>query len=81
MKTHELKTWPRAYDAMKAEVKTFEFRKNDRDYEVGDRLLLRRYDPAIEEYTGEEMWRTVNYILYGGKFGLPKDFVVMAVTP
>ncbi len=66
---------------MKRGEKTFEFRKNDRDYQVGDRLWLREYDPAIEDYTGPAMWRTVTYILHGGKFGLPQGFVVMAVVP
>lgn len=29
-----------------------ELRRNDRDYQIGDRLELREYDPAIDAYTG-----------------------------
>lgn len=60
---HELKCWPEFYDAVASGVKTFEIRKNDRGYQVGDTLLLHRYDPQKQEYTGESITRTVTYIL------------------
>ncbi len=63
MKTHELKCWPEYYDAVASGAKTFEIRKNDRDYQVGDTLILRRYNPVSKEYTGESLVRTVTYII------------------
>jgi hypothetical protein len=46
MSTHELKCWPHAFDAIKDGRKTFEVRSNkDRDFDAGDYLLLRRWDP------------------------------------
>lgn len=63
MKTHELKCYPEYYDEVAAGRKPFEVRKNDRDYQVGDALILRRYDPGTQEYTGESLTRTVTYVL------------------
>lgn len=42
---HELKIHPMYFNRVAEGVKTFEIRKNDRDYQVGDTLLLREYDP------------------------------------
>lgn len=38
---HELKTDPRPFEAVFVGSKTFEIRKNDRDFQVGQILLLR----------------------------------------
>ena len=42
---HELKLHPRYFNRVADGTKPFEIRKNDRDYQVGDRLILREYDP------------------------------------
>jgi hypothetical protein len=46
MKVHELKTWPEYFKAIKKGEKTFELRKNDRDFEKGDILVLREFIPC-----------------------------------
>jgi hypothetical protein len=45
MITHELKCWPDFFDAIASGRKPFEVRKNDRGYQAGDRLILRKWDP------------------------------------
>lgn len=42
---HELKTWPRYFDAVKRGDKSFEVRRDDRGYAVGDTLVLREFEP------------------------------------
>ena len=42
---HEIKCHPEYFHRIVSRQKTFEIRKNDRDYQVGDRLVIREYDP------------------------------------
>ena len=60
---HELKCWPEYYDAVECGDKPFEIRKWDRPYRVGDTLLLRRWDPSMQDYTGQQMRRKITYLL------------------
>lgn len=46
MADHILKCWPNSFDAIKNGTKRFEWRRDDRGFEVGDVLVLRKYDPA-----------------------------------
>jgi Domain of unknown function (DUF3850) len=46
---HDLKTWPRFFEAVASGAKPFEWRKDDRDYRVGDILNLREWAPAHED--------------------------------
>lgn len=75
---HELKILPRWFEDVCSQKKTFEIRKNDRDYQVGDTLILKEYYKG--KYTGREVKRNVSYIYYGdGTYGLSKDYVIMAI--
>lgn len=47
MKTHKLKTLPVYFDAVQRGDKTFEIRKNDRDFQAQDALVLAEWDPAL----------------------------------
>lgn len=42
---HNLKCWPEFFDAIKRGDKTFELRRNDRGYQRGDVLVLRKFSP------------------------------------
>jgi hypothetical protein len=75
---HELKILPKWFEDVAHQKKTFEIRKNDRDYNVGDTLILKEWDRG--KYTGREIKRTVSYIYYGdGNYGLSDGYVVMAI--
>lgn len=79
MSTHELKTWPRYFEAVRAEVKTFEVRRDDRDFQVGDLLHLKEWDPLIGEYTGGHLQRRVIYALRDAE-GIQPGFVVLGLV-
>jgi hypothetical protein len=77
--THELKTWPQYFERVNVGDKTFEVRRNDRNFQVGDFLCLREWDPTTEKYTGKVFHAVVTYIISGEQFGIMPGFVVMAI--
>lgn len=76
---HELKTWTEYYDRIVSGEKKFEIRKNDRDFQVGDTLLLQEYFPNLKQYSENVMKVKVTYILHGPAFGIEKDYCVMSI--
>ncbi|MCW1412185.1 DUF3850 domain-containing protein [Rhizobium sp. 1AS11] len=80
MKEHILKCWPEPFQAIRRGVKPFEFRRNDRDFRVGDILKLREFDPETNRYTGAMLWQEVTYVLAEG-FGVPPGFAVLGIAP
>jgi Domain of unknown function (DUF3850) len=44
-RVHELKVWPPYFDQIAAGVKTFDVRRNDRGFQVGDVLILHEWNP------------------------------------
>lgn len=66
MTIHHLKTWPEFFQAVRSGAKTFEARKDDRGFQVGDTLVLEEYEPdGLGRHTGEQETRVVTYILRG----------------
>jgi hypothetical protein len=78
-KVHELKTWPEYFEMIFTGKKTFEVRKNDRGFQVGDILHLREYSMKTLSYTGRECKREITYILYGGEWGISENTVILAL--
>ncbi len=73
---HELKCEAEYYADILSGSKNFEFRKNDRGFEVGDELVLVEISEGVP--TGRRLSRLfITYILHGGRFGLPKSFCIM----
>jgi hypothetical protein len=79
LKYHHLKTWPVYFQAVVTGEKTFEIRKDDRDFKVGDILMLHEWDPETKEYTGRSTRKRVTYIAHGGL--VPEGMVVMSIKP
>jgi hypothetical protein len=84
-KVHTLKTWPRYFNEVLSGRKPFEWRINDRYYEVGDTLILQEWEPLRENlgckeghYTGRELRKVVSYTF--SPFATNKATIVMAMT-
>lgn len=75
-KIHCLKVTPEFFPALVCGDKTFEVRLNDRDFNVGDLLVLQEWD---QTYTREAVTKQVTYVLHGGRFGLQEGHVVMGL--
>lgn len=85
-RVHDLKTWPEFYGDVITGLKTHEIRRNDRDYQRGDVLLLREWNPHVTPagpigYSGRYTVRLVTYVTPGGKWGLPDNVCVMSIAP
>lgn len=74
---HELKILPEHFENIISGKKTFEVRKYDRTYCVGDLLALNEYDDG---YTDRSCLVYVDYILKDEEF-CKKDMVIMAIKP
>lgn len=77
--THKLKTWSEYFERIVSREKKFELRKNDRDFQVGDILVLQEWYKNLEKYSGNEIEVRVTYILRGPTFGIEKDYCVMSI--
>lgn len=78
--THELKTWPKAFEAMWLGLKRYELRKGDRPFGLGDTLRLKEWDPDTGQYSGREILAEVTYITRAGDFpGLEEGFVILGL--
>ena len=88
MKLHELKILHKYLVDISIGKKTFELRKNDRDYQVGDliRFIDVREDDStanknqIEPNIDENTLYRITYVLKDvEKYGLGKDYCILAI--
>lgn len=77
MKLHKLKTLQPFFEDVFNNVKEFEVRKNDRDFEVGDRLQLIEHGDNIER--PRYVLKDIKYILFGGQYGISEGYVVLGL--
>ncbi len=78
MRTHELKCWPVFYGLLRAGRKTFEIRKNDRDFRPLDKLVLREWDPKTGKYTeSDPVEATITYLT---DFAQVPGYVVLGLS-
>ena len=84
MTIHKLKLNAAYYNDSASGIKTFEIRKNDRNFKVGDILELREYAWSNLEkrgaYTGAVHWKIITYILDDEEY-LHDGYVCLAVSP
>lgn len=77
--THELKTIQPYFGQMANESKTFEIRKYDRNYQVGDKLKLMEWEPNGHYFTGLYRIKVISHILTDAEdFGLMKGFCILS---
>lgn len=76
---HELKIYPQYFVAVLERRKTFEVRKNDRPFAVGDVVCLREYDPLFDKYTGRIWYGDITYILDNELF-CKKGYIIMSIV-
>lgn len=93
MTKHELKIDKRWFDAVAVGAKSFEVRKDDRGFEVGDTLLFSEWDSVLVEKdwdnslktprgeTGRKALATITFILRSEEFpiAIKEGYVVLGI--
>jgi hypothetical protein len=77
MKTHVLKTKLEFIVATMRGEKLFEIRVNDRDFKIGDRVILKEYPRQIDCPPIILGPFTITYIFPGGQYGLDKHYCIL----
>ena len=76
-KTHKLKILRDHFIDVVAGEKRAELRKNDRDFKIGDFIVLQEFDNGAT--TGDEHKVVITHILAGGSYGLDKDYCILSI--
>lgn len=82
MTEHAIKIKEVYFKAVLSGEKTFEIRKNDRDYQVGDII---HFVPVDDEcgmiIPHDPNTYKITYIFHGGEYGLEEGYCVFGITP
>lgn len=82
MTVHEIKIVQPHFDNQNDGTKTFELRKDDRPYKVGDTLKLRLWDQERQEFMGRCLHRRVLGILRAKDGdGIADGYCIMSTRP
>jgi hypothetical protein len=78
-KTHELKVVEPFFEHLRNRSKNFELRRNDRDFQVGDFLILKEYSPE-KGFSGRALYSKIRYILKDcPEFGLMDGYCILGL--
>lgn len=76
MQIHDLKILPQYFKPVLDGEKNFELRKDDRNYQVGDEVILREWNG--EKYTGWGVSRKIKYVLRDcPQYGLMEGYCIL----
>jgi len=75
----ELKIWTKYLEDILNDLKTFELRNNDKDFQDNEYVLLREYEDSSDSYLNREVLIKIKKVYkFGQKFGLYKDFCIFS---
>ena len=81
LRTHHLKTWPYSFESVLAGTKRAEYRKLwDRDFAVGDALILQEFRPEEQTYTGREIGPLIITEITTG-YQIPEGYGMLSFIP
>ena len=84
MKIHKLKTIQPYFNDVQNGIKSFEIRKDDRNFQVGDRLDLFEGDEQVDDIdkrvNKNHLHRFIVYKLDGGKYGLEEGYCILGIS-
>jgi hypothetical protein len=75
VRVHPLKTDHDPFDALFSGSKTAEYRRNDRDFQIGDQLHLRETHKGI--FTGRTVIAVITHMQMG--YGIPRGYAMLSL--
>lgn len=76
---HFVKCDKEVFEATRQGVKPYEVRLNDRDYQIGDKLMLQEWDSEAQKFTGSSHETgVITSILKGGQYGIMEGYVILS---
>lgn len=81
---HELKVWAEYFGQVKRLEKTSELRLDDRNYMIGDILILKEWQKRKKQFTGEQVKRRVTQITRLAHWfpeDVVKEWVILHMQP
>jgi hypothetical protein len=85
---HKVKSWTFLFEALLCGIKKHDVRDmTERDYKVGDIMLLEEFDPSTGEYTGRTALYRITYITDKNtpcafsSAVLDRDFGILSLEP
>ena len=76
--THTIKIWPNHFANVVSGKKRAELRLNDRNYQVGDTVLLDEWSPTRSTWTGSECKVVITHVITGDVIGLMPEYCVFS---
>lgn len=73
---HTLKSQPASFREIAEGRKNFDLRRDDREFKVGDIVLLREYDPE-KGYTGFCLYKDIKYVTNAALSGLAEGYCIV----
>jgi hypothetical protein len=80
MASHILKIDSFFFDAVKRREKTAEVRFNDRNYQLGDTLIIYPVDSDFNRVGLDECWRVITHIVHGGQYGIESGYCLLSMN-
>lgn len=78
---HKLRIDCELYPFLESGAKTCEFRRDDREYQREDILVLQEWLPTAQTYSGKEFRARITDVRHGGQYGIPDGYVVLSIIP
>lgn len=84
---HNMKSWPRFFEAIVNGEKKHDIRSKDRDFKIGDTVVLHEFDPFTGQFSGRKVECRISYITSNdtpcalSSVVLDRDYCVLSLEP
>ena len=74
---HRLKITSEHFNSIWIHKKTAEMRFNDRNFQIGDKIILREID-ELNNFTGNRIYIDITHILTGAEYGIIDGYCMIS---